>query len=392
MTKPIRVLHVLANLHASGGAERMAVHIVRNLDPQRFETAVVSQSGPIGSDLEALLAKENILVEYLHKKPGFDFRIFRRLYKVIQRFAPDIIHTHVHVLRYAFPSMMILKLPIMLHTVHNLAQFEVEPRAQWLQKLAFKCGVVPVAVAHEVARSLTRLYGIPPSLVIGNCVPTELYAEPHTARAQWRSKEGFKSDDVLFVCVGRLSAQKNHALLVEAFSRCAATDAKAHLLLVGSGSLQEQVAESVKRRGLQDRVHFLGLRNDIPDILGASDIFALASDYEGNPLSVLEAMAAGLPIISTAAGGVPELFTHGEHGLMVKPGDVEGFSIAMMLLMDDPGLRERMGVSAAIRAVKNFDVSTMVAAYQNLYDTLIDRAGRRQASDGKLRVSPSISN
>lgn len=391
MRKPVRVLHVLANLRP-GGAERMAVHIVKNLNQQKFEAAVVSQSGPCGSDLEKLLAQDRIPVLYLDKKPGFDYRTFHRLYRAIRDFAPDVLHTHVHVLRYALPVMTILRVPTTLHTVNNVAEYEVEPRARWMQKLAFKTGVVPVAVAQEVALSLTRLYDIPPCRVIANCVPTELYAHPQTPRAEWRIKEGFGNEDVLFVCVARLSPQKNHAMLIEAFARTARANPTTHLLLAGAGALQDQLKESVRNLDLLGRVHFLGLRTDIPDLLAASDVFVLASDYEGNPLSVIEAMAAGLPIVSTIAGGVPELVAHGREGLLVKPGDVDAFSQAMAGLMKDPGSRKSMGVNAWRRAIENFDVSTMVAAYEDLYDQLVNRTRARESADLKSKISVSAPN
>jgi len=255
-----------------------------------------------------------------------------------------------------------------VHTVHNLAECEVEPRARWLQRLAYRRGVIPVAVAQEVAVSMERLYGIGNSRVVWNCIPTDVYASPQTSREVWRAKQGFSEEDVLFVCVARFAAQKNHALLISAFAKGPAADPKAHLVLAGQGVLRAQLQERVNELGLTNRVHFLGLRRDIPDVLGAADIFALGSDYEGNPLSVIEAMAAGLPIVSTAAGGVPELLQNGKQGFIVQPGHGEELSEAMVILLKDRDLRRTMGAAAAARAKENFDVSAMVKAYEDLYD------------------------
>jgi glycosyltransferase involved in cell wall biosynthesis len=145
-------------------------------------------------------------------------------------------------------------------------------------------------------------------------------------------------------------------------------------VLAGQGVLRAELQKRVNELGLTNRVHFLGLRRDIPDVLGAADIFALSSDYEGNPLSVIEAMAAGLPVISTVAGGVPELLQNGKEGFIVQPGRVEEFSEAMMTLLNDPTLRRSMGSSAAARARENFDVSAMVRAYEELYDEMPARS------------------
>jgi glycosyltransferase involved in cell wall biosynthesis len=378
MKRPSRVLHVVANL-GTGGAERMAAHVVTGLDPQRFEVAIVAISKPFGSGVEKWLADVGAKVWYLGKGPGFDPRTYGRLHRVIRDYRPDILHTHVHVLRYALPSMFYLKPALMLHTVHNLAEFEVEPRARFLQRFAFTHGVVPVAVAQEVAVSLERLYGIPPCRVVSNCIPTNLYAFPQTPRAEWRAKEGFRSDDVLFGCVARFAPQKNHTLLLDAFARGPASDPRAHLVLAGGGELLEPTRGRARDLGLLGRVHFLGIRTDVPDILGALDVFVLSSDYEGNPLSVIEAMAAGLPTVSTAAGGVPELINSGKEGFIVQPGDLNGLAESMVFLLNAQEARRSMGAAAAYRAKKNFDVSVMVKAYEELYSTLTsDRSSRRE--------------
>lgn len=362
-----RVLHVVANLGGAGGAERMVVHIALGLNSHLFEPAVVAYSSRYGSDLEHQLEAAGIKTWFLDKGPGFGWRTYGRLHRVFQEFRPDIVHTHVHVMRYAFPSLVYFKPRLMVHTVNNMAEQEIEPRARWLQRLAYKRGVIPVAVAREVAVSLERLYGIGGCRVVWNCIPTNLYASPQTPRAAWRPKQGFSEEDVLFLCVARFAPQKNHELLLNAFAKGPASNAKAHLVLAGEGVLRARLQRQVNELGLTNRVHFLGLRRDIPDVLGAADIFTLSSDWEGNPLSVIEAMAAGLPIVSTAAGGVPELVQDGKEGFVVQPGRTEQLSEAMTLLLHNPGLRRAMGAAASTRAREQFDVSAMVRAYEELY-------------------------
>jgi glycosyltransferase involved in cell wall biosynthesis len=377
--KKIKVVHILPML-APGGAEAVAVHIVRGLNRQRYDVAVVSLRRWLGCDLERLLAERGVQVLYLGKRPGFDCRMYYRLHRVLKDLRPDIVHTHLHVLRYVLPSMLYFTLTSMVHTVHNLAEREAEPGTRWIQRYAFNHGVVPVAVSEEVAMSLERLYGIQRCRMIGNCIPTDLYASPRTPRREWRAREGFGDDDVLFVCVARLAPQKNHALLLEAFAQGPASDPNAHLVLVGEGALRGQLEQQARSLGLAGQAHFLGLRTDIPDVLGATDVFVLSSDYEGNPLSVIEAMASGLPIVSTAAGGVPDLFESGKEGLMVQPGDVRGLSDAIALLLRDRKSRKTLGIAAAQRAKGNFDVSTMVRAYEELYEKVIGRLHSQKAS------------
>jgi glycosyltransferase involved in cell wall biosynthesis len=122
--------------------------------------------------------------------------------------------------------------------------------------------------------------------------------------------------------------------------------------------------------GLQERVHLLGQRSDVPETLNAADVFVLGSDYEGNPLAVLEAMAAGKPVVSTAVGGVPEL-VEGGCGLLVPPRDARALSKAMRYMLESPEARKSMGEASARRAVERFDLQVMTEAYEALYKELI---------------------
>jgi len=375
--KKIRVLHIVPTL-SPGGAERVAVHIVTRLNSQRYEAAVVSLGRRKECDLDRLLEEAGVEVRYLGKPPGFDYRMYFRLHRALRDYRPDVVHTHIQVLRYALPSMLLLKRASLLHTIHNLAEREVEPRARFIQRYAFNHGVVPIGVATEVALSVERLYGIQKCRVISNGIPTDRYGRPQTPPKEWRAREGFGDDDVLFVCVARFAPQKNHAMLLKAFRQGPASDPNAHLVLVGEGILREQLEEQAKYLDVDRQVHFLGLRADIPDVLGAMDVFVLSSDYEGNPLSVMEAMASGLPIVSTAAGGVPGLFDNGREGLIVQPGDVQGLSNSMKYLLGNREARRSLGVAAAQRARENFDVSTMVQAYEELYENLFTHLHRQK--------------
>jgi glycosyltransferase involved in cell wall biosynthesis len=377
--KKIKVLHIVPAL-TPGGAERMVVHITRGLDRSRFEVAVVSIWRQVGSDLERLLDDSDADVFHLGKGRGFDCRMYPRLHRALGEYQPDIVHTHLDVLRYAFTcSVWFKRTSRWLHTVNNIAECEVGPRARWIQRLAFASGVLPVAVSEEVATSVRRLYGIDRCQVIWNCIPTDLYGSPRVPRAEWRAQEGFADDDLLIACVARFHPQKNHALLLDAFAQGPARHRKAHLVLVGGGPLRRELEERAQKLGVVSQVHFLGVRADIPEVLAAMDVFALSSDYEGSPLSVVEAMAAGLPVVSTRAGGVAELVEDGREGLLVQPGDVNSLSRAMTFLAEDTEARRSMGMAGSRRARDSFDVSAMIQAYEALYETLYRDLRNRRA-------------
>jgi glycosyltransferase involved in cell wall biosynthesis len=258
----------------------------------------------------------------------------------------------------------------MVHTVHNLAEREIEWYERWVHRLAFRRGVIPVAIAREVADSIRRVYGIDDFPLIPNGIPVEAFQGRSMSRERWRSKEGFASKDLLFVCVAALRPQKNPALLLEAFRRGPASAPRAHLLFAGTGALKSELETQIGASNLQERVHLLGERSDIPEILNAADVFVLSSDWEGNPLAVLEAMAAGKPVISTSVGGVPEL-VEGGCGLLVPPRDAQALSKAMSYLLENSGARISMGKASAARALDRFDSRVMAEAYEVLYKKLI---------------------
>jgi glycosyltransferase involved in cell wall biosynthesis len=373
MAPMVRVLQILSDL-GPGGGERMPAHLMRTLNRRRFEVRAVSlydEARVVGSDLKELLAQDEVPVWNLGKRPGFDPRMFTRIDGALRRFRPDVVHTHVQTLRYALLPMLYRGVPAMVHTVHNLAEREVDRPSIWLHRLAFRRGVVPVAIGQEVAASISRVYGIRGFPLINHGIPVEVYDRPREAREVWRRREGFAPEDTIFVCVAQFRPQKNHRLLLEAFAKGAAAHPRVHLLLVGWGSPETQLRKQVEALGLRRRVHFMGLRTDIPEVLAASDVFVLSSDYEGNPLAVMEAMSAGKPVISTSVGGVPELIKNGSSGLLIPQADSEALAQAVNRLATNAQMRKAMGTVAAKCATERFSVETMTEAYEKLYEAML---------------------
>jgi glycosyltransferase involved in cell wall biosynthesis len=381
----IRVLEVLASLRR-GGAERVAVSLARGLDPDRFETEVVSLYGAFATGFERVLEEHHIPTRHLGKQRGLDLRMYPRLAGVFRSFKPGLVHTHSYVLRYTWPAGLLAGLAgsrqapgAMVHTVHNVAHREVEWLGRAIHRVAFRHGVIPVAVSGAVARSFREVYGFDPAATIPNGVDAEHFFRPQ-ARQEWRRAQGFSSEDGLVVSIARLEPQKNPLGLIESFARALRDDPRWHLLLAGDGSLREAAAQTAGKFALGGRVHCLGVREDVAETLAASDVFALASHWEGNPMSVLEAMAAGLPVVATAVGGVPELVEDGATGLLAPAGDVQALAEALAAMAGDPQRRQELGAAARKRAAQ-FSVSAMVAAYSQLFERIAAprNAGFRQA-------------
>jgi len=329
--------------------------------------------------LEARVQQLGIPLYFLGKGDKMSLKVLSRLDALFRQYRPAVVHTHLLALNYAYPLMLRYRTPARVHTVHSLAQREMGVRVgAWVRMLAFRYrfgGVVPVAVADEVRASIQQLYGYPDPPLIPNGIPTDEYAPDPDRRVQWRQAHGIEPHATVLTHVGRFAPPKNHALLIEAFAQVR-SDAPLYLLLVGSGELENAVREQVAGLGLQGRVRFLGVRADVADILRASDVFVLSSRWEGNPMSVMEAMAAGLPVVSTAVGGVPELVREGETGLLVPSEDAGALAQALQALVDDPVRRQAMGATARQHAVAHFDIRHTVRMYEELYERLLAKGAK----------------
>jgi glycosyltransferase involved in cell wall biosynthesis len=358
------------------GAERLVVHLLEHVDRERFAPVCICLRNPVGSHLEARVQQLGIPLYFLGKGDKMSLKVLSRLDALFRQYRPAVVHTHLLALNYAYLLMIRYRTPARVYTVHNLAEKDIGLRtAPMVRALAFRYrlgGVVPVAVAEEVRATIQRVYGYPDPPLIPNGIPTDEYAPDPDTRAQWRQAHGIEPRATVLTHIGRFAVQKNHALLIEAFAQVR-THAPLYLLLVGGGELEDAVREQVAGLGLQERVRFLGVRADVPAILNASDLFVLSSRWEGNPLSVMEAMAAGLPVVSTAVGGVPELVREGETGLLVPSGDAAALARALQALVDDPARREAMGAAARQHAIAHFDIRHTVRGYEQLYESLLRR-------------------
>ena len=372
----LRVLHITPSFGV-GGAEQMAGHLMVGLS-ESHDVAAAGLYPPMNTSIEHRLQRANIRLWHLGKRPGFDPRLFKSLDRVLKEVRPHVVHTHLSVLRYALPGLRRHRVPVVVHTVHNLAEHETDTLGRAVQWFAFRRAVLPVAISREVAASVKRVYGVECKAMVPNCIPVENYRRSLTDRARWREKERFDRDAILFTCVGRLESQKNPLLLVQAFA--ALNNPRIHLIMLGEGSLREQLAAYIREHGLERRVHLLGKRNEVPECLAASDVFVLSSNWEGNPLAVMEAMAAGLPVVGTAVGGVPELVESGRQGILVPPGDCAAFTDAMRTLLNDPEKRTAMANAAQAHATAAFNVERMAQGYESIYRAALAASGLANAA------------
>lgn len=372
------VLHVLPDLGV-GGAEHIAAHLAGETDPRRFTAGVLCLGPPRGTPVEDTLARSGLPVRFLGKRRGFSPRCAAAVHRVVREHGVRVVHTHRHVLHYVLPALSVVRGLRCVHTVHNLAEREVAGPARIAQRLAFRIGAVPVAISHAVKRSIQRLYRVPVVPVIPNGIPVARYRNTALLRDHARAALHLPDDAVVFACFARLAPQKNHASLLDAFAASPGRDPRAHLLLVGDGPLAGALRERVASQRI-GRVQFLGEQADVRPLLAACDAVVLASSWEGSPLAVMEAMAAGRAVVATAVGGVPELVQPGRTGLLVPPAATRALAQALQRLLDDAALRAGLGAAAAQWALQRFDCRVMAQRYQSLYEGLL--AGRALVAAG----------
>ncbi|HTS74595.1 MAG TPA: glycosyltransferase [Bryobacteraceae bacterium] len=364
-----RILHVLPTLN-SGGAENMACSLATSM-ARDHDIGALSLFPEAGSWVEERLHKARIPMWHLDKRPGFDARIYARLDRALREFRPDVVHSHMSVLRYLAPSILRRRMPAAIHTLHNLAEYENDTFGRALQWLLFRGAVVPVAISREVEQSFERVYRTKCPHLVPNCIPVESYRASGEARARWRGQEGIPEGAVVFTSTARFVEQKNPLLMIEAFARLG--DPRARMVLMGRGDMRDQVVDLIRARGLEESVHLLGYRPDVAECLAASDVFVLSSNWEGNPLAVMEAMAAGLPVISTNVGGLPSLVESGRSGILVPAGDCAAFTEAMRFLADDAATRAAMSAAARAHAAGAFPLDRMIRGYSQVYEWALAR-------------------
>lgn len=364
--KKLRVLHVMPKF-GTGGAERLVVNLLEATNKDRFEAVAVSLYPESGTLFEKEIKEKGLKVFFLNKHPGLDPRMMLQLYHIFRVFHPDIVHTHLSVLRYTLLPAFFCHVPLRVHTIHNVAQKEVDRIGKLVNWIAFRLGnVVPVSISLAIANTIRTVYGKDiHTPVIYNGIPTGVFV----SSPELENTKGEK--DVVLLHVGRFAPQKNHLLLIETFALAVKEYPRMQLWLVGDGPLRSEMEMHVKEKNLDKIVVFIGVVPNERDFLADCDLFVLSSDWEGVPLTVLEAMAASKPVIATAVGGVPELVENGVTGILVPPRDPEALAQVIIRLAKDPDLRQRMGEAAQKRALDRFDISQTAKEYEALYLRLL---------------------
>jgi glycosyltransferase involved in cell wall biosynthesis len=373
-----RVSSVCQVLHGLevGGAEMLAARLARGLHREyRFLFVCLDEIGSLGRELR----DEGFPIEVLGRRPGVDWRCARRLADIVRREQVDIIHAHQYTpFFYSAASRWLGSRPPVLFTEHGRAHPDYPRRKRLLaNRVLLRRTDRVVAVGEAVRQALIRNEGIAPGRVevIYNGIPLQTFETPLTTpeRAAVRAEIGVGPDDLVIIQVARLDYLKDHATAIRTIERVAERRPGARLVLVGDGPERGPIEDLVRARAMGDHVRLLGRRTDIPRLLAAADVTLLTSISEGIPLTLIEAMAAGHPVVSTGVGGVPEVVDDGRTGLLASAGDADTLAKHILGLADDPGRRALMGRSGRQRAHELFSEDRMHGNYRQAFNSFLSK-------------------
>lgn len=371
-----------------GGAETQLVRIARALSDRGWRVTVVSllSDGDLRVELEAAA----IPVEALARSKAMALFMVPRLIRILRTEQPDALVSfmfHANVLGRLCGR--VARVPVLISSIRNV-DFGGRMR-DWLEKITAHLDTATTTNSERVARSLVArgIVSQDKVRVIPNALPFDNLEVTEEARGAARAAGAVGPGEFLWLTVGHLHRQKDHRTLLEAFSRVALERSEARLWIVGEGPLRAELEALRESLLLQNRVRFLGLRHDVPQLLAAADAFVLSSAWEGSPNVVLEAMGAGRPVVATDVGGVSDLIEHEATGLLVSPCDPAGLAATMEHLMHI-SREERCGLARAAkrRVSRDHDLEAVVDRWERLLTPLIEPPDRGLSAAHGARNGP----
>jgi glycosyltransferase involved in cell wall biosynthesis len=371
----MRIL-LLSTSMGMGGADSQLLSAARVMLARGHDVIIVSLTplGPMGLQARSM----GIRTESLQMRRGVpDPRGLMRLARLVRAWRPDVVHSHmVHANLLARALRLVVPVPAVVSTIHNIYE------GGRLRMAAYRLtnGLVDhMTIVSQAAADRFVGDGIVPEkllTVVPNGVDTEQIRNvPVGARESLRRSLGIE-DRFVWLAVGRFEIAKDYPNMLRAFARLAEQQPLAFLLLVGRGSLQEKTETLARELGLGGVVRFLGVREDVPLVMNAADAYVMSSAWEGMPMVLLEAAAAGLPIVATKVGGNCEVVVDEESGFLVPPRDHEALGSAMVRLSDLPEARRHsLGQRGHEHVRSHYGLDRLAEQWEEIYRRVLMRKG-----------------
>ena len=367
----LRVMHVVFTFHP-GGMELGVLKLVNGLDRRRIQSAICSTRP--GGGLAPLLASHVPLFE-LRRREGNDLRLVWEMCRLFRRERPHIVHTHAWgTLLEGLIASRLAGVPIVVHGEHGTLQ--LHRRQRLFQRYAWARVDRLLSVSTRLAERMAHELAFPPDRIqtIHNGVELSRF-QGRITREEARRTLALPLDTPVVGAVGRLVPVKDHRCLVEAIAALGRDGLHPMIVIAGEGPERHAIQERAAALGIEGQLRLLGHRDDVDTVLAALDVFVLPSRSEGLNNTILEAMAAGLPVVATRVGGADEMVIDGGTGLLVAPGSPEKIGDAVKSLLSNLPLKVAMGKAGRTRAETDFDLNRTVLKYERMYTDLARESG-----------------
>jgi sugar transferase (PEP-CTERM/EpsH1 system associated) len=368
-----------------GGLENGLVNLINRFPKDRYRHAVVCLAGY--TDFRKRIGRDDVQVVSVDKRPGKDFGVHVRLFRLFRELRPDVVHTRNLATIEAVVPAVCAGVPVRVHGEHGWDVHDLDGSKRKYHYL--RRGLAPlidrfIALSRGLERYLTERVGVDPNKIdrICNGVDTDRFrprSSEESADSPFPWSGVGSTDPVVIGTVGRMEEVKDPLTLVAAFARLKAlrpdVHARTRLVMVGNGSLRPRVEEELRNAGLAERAWLPGPRDDVPRVLRGLDLFVLPSLAEGISNTILEAMASGVPVVATNVGGNGELVENETTGVLVPPSDPDAMAHAFAAYVEHEDRRRTHGRAARKRALSEFSMNRMVEAYLSVYDSFHSAQG-----------------
>ena len=361
-----------------GGAERLAAEIATRLDPQRFESTLCvtrwsdaghAASGDLPQRLRARAEAAGVGFLGLRRRGPWDLWAWSPLVALLRSGRVQIVHGHMFGSNvWAVVLGRLARVPVVVTHEHSWAFTGGRVRGLVDRRLIAAGSDVVIACSQEDRRRMIERQGM--SVEAVRFVPNGIDGCTATPGRDVRAELGIASHAPVVGSVGALRVEKRFDVLLRAAAELAPRCPGLRVVILGEGADRPRLQALAAELGLGRILLMLGARDDVPDVLHALDVAVVSSDFEGSPLSVMEYMEAGLPVVATAVGGLPKMIVDGQHGVLVPRRDPVALADAIDALLADPGRRRELGAAGRERRRAEFDLGVMVARIEQLYEEL----------------------
>lgn len=352
----LRVIEVIPSLKIRAGAEVFFVNLCNQISKnQNVTLSIVVLYDGLHDSYKEILKIPNVKIYFCHKRKGVDFKAAKYFKKIINENKPDIVHTHLNCILTYFLAFGINKQSFKLfHTVHSVLHRD-NHSVHTIRSCLIKFKRLRlISIAPNITKEIKKKYSKLELLTVYNGIP--LFEKKQSIDIKYD-----------FICIASLTPVKNHKFLIDAFNEFFIRHPDSKLALVGGGPLFDEIKKYVEKLPSSQNIEFVGPVSNVQQYLEQSRIFTLSSFFEGNPISVLEAMSVGLPVVLPNVGGIPNVVVHGRNGLLFESGDKTKMIQYFEKLTIDQNLYNKM-VQNNINDVKKYSIKKCANEYLKIFN------------------------